>query len=528
MIEWGALTVAELVDRACRRHRDRVAVMTEAGEKRTYGELSDRSWRLVNALNGLGYEKGARVGILAANCPEYIEVEFACGRGGFVKVPLYVRNTPAEHCYFLADADVDVLIGEASLLDGIAARLEEEGVAKRPRLIAIDAPGDAEALEYEELLIRASSQSSRPHLLPTDPFQIRYTSGTTGRPKGAVSSHQAMVVASLGNVVHNSWEDPVLPGDVLMHVIPFSHVSTFNIIGHSLYGVTHLPFKKWDPDHFLNAVQEQHVANVLLMPTQVNMLMTQASALSTADASSLKTLVYGGEPMAAGVLDAALDRFGPVLTQGYGSTEAPSLIIGLPKSAHVGHVAKARGPACGWAMPWVETAILDLEGQPVARGETGELVVRGPFLLDGYLNNPAATANVLRDGWYHTGDIGRMDEDDCVILADRSGDMIISGGYNIYPAEVEAAILTHPDVLECVVFGAPDPTWGESVRAVVRLSDGAVLTTRALSEHSAGELARFKFPKNIFVTSDAFPKTDAGKTLRRALRDATADLEELA
>jgi acyl-CoA synthetase (AMP-forming)/AMP-acid ligase II len=525
--DWNALTVDKLVARACRRHRHRPAVLLESGDCRTYGDLDDRSWRLVNALNGLGYHKGSVVGILASNCPEYLEIEFACARGGFLKVPFYVRNSVAEHVFFIEDAGVEVLIGEARQLAALSAHLASSGSAAAPVLIALDGSRDVDALSYEAQLANASAHPTPPQIDPTDPYQIRYTSGTTGRPKGAVTNHLAMAVASLGNVVHSSIEDAVLIGDVLQHYVPFSHASTFNIVGQSLTGVVHLPSRRWDPEEFLAIVERHRVSNVLLMPTQLNILMNEASNLGRTDTSSLKTIVYGGEPMPKGVLAAAIEVFGPVLTQGYGSTEAPSMIVGLPKADHVGEGAKALRSACGYPMPWVEVAIVDSDDKHRAVGEVGELCVKGPFLLDRYHNQPEATRRALRGGWYHTNDIAYVDDEGCIFLADRSSDMIISGGFNIYPAEVEAALLTHRSVVECAVFGVPDPRWGESVCAVIRIAPGASLTMADLASHCQLTLGRYKFPKRIFVSDQPLPTSDAGKTLRRSVRDQTSTLAEL-
>lgn len=527
MTSWDALSVDRLVDRVCTLHANRIAVKTASGPTATYRDLDLRSRRLVNALEGLGFGKGAVVGILAKNRPEYLEVEFACARGGFLKVPFYVRNSVSEHAYFVEDSGVQVLIGEPVLLDAVMEFLETSGSAIRPVLISLDGPSEAKSYSYERLLADASSSRNMRHIMPSDPYQIRYTSGTTGRPKGAVTSHLAMSVASLGNVAHASLETTVLAGDVIAHYVPFSHASTFNIVGHSLRGVTHMPMARWDADEFLGLVEGHRISNVLLMPTQLNMLINDAPTLGKTDTSSLKTVVYGGEAMSTHILRETVDRLGPVLVQGYGSTEAPSMIVGLPQSDHVGENAKGFNGACGYPMPWVETQILDINEDPVGPGETGELCVRGPFLMDGYHGNPDATAHTLRGGWYHTGDLATMDEQGCIFLADRSSDMIISGGFNIYPAEVENALVAHPAIVEVAVFGTKDDRWGESVCAVVRFADGTGLTVDEIATYTKDNLGRYKFPKQIYVTTEAIPKSDAGKTVRRSAKELTTGMRLL-
>lgn len=515
-------TVASMMRAVLRKRRDEVGILTEDGREITYAQLQDRVWRLCNTLQGhMGLRKGDAVGVLADNCAEYIELDFACSLLGLVKVPLYVRNGPKEHLHFIDDAGISALFAEGPLLgplheelggwDGLPHGVVNWGARE------VDAPGTE---SYEDLLAVASSSTpDLPEILPSDRYQVRYTSGTTGRPKGAATDHRGMLVATNGNVVFHGQEAAVGPRDVIAHVLPFSHASAFNIAGHSHVGAKHLPMRRWDPERYLDLVEEHRVSISLLVPSMIGMLVEASDEVERRDVSSLQTIAYGGSPITESVLDKALEIFGPVFTQGYGSTETPSLIAWLTKREHVEGREEGLLSSCGTAGPWAELQVMDEHDQPRAPGEIGELCIRTGSALTEYINQPEATAQAMRNGWYHSGDMAVMDERGYIFLKDRKHDMIISGGFNIYPAEVENAISHHPAVVECLVVGSEDERLGEAVSAVVRVRGGHDLTLEELQDHCMQHLGSYKKPRRLIVTQDPLPKSEVGKLLRRSVRD---------
>ena len=507
-------TVAALVNKACRIHRFRDAILEEDGRRTTYAQLEARAWRLANALTALGLTKGARVAVLSANCREYIEIDFAMARAGIVKVPLYAKNSAREHLYFLQDSGAKAIIGEAALLSEIDTAF---GVASIPT-IAFGDRVPQNFLDYEVLIQQAQDRPFNAGVTPSDPYQIRYTGGTTGVSKGALMSNAAMVVATMGNVFCNGFENAIQAGDVFAHIPPLSHVSGFNIAGASYVGVTHLPIRKWDPDHLLGLVARHRIGLMMLIPTMVTALVRETHRLTGNDLTSLKTITYGGEPMPPATLEKALSHFGPIFTNVYGSTEAPSLVAWLPKKDHIGDNCKALLGSCGFAAPWLEMQFQNETGAPLDAEETGELCIQGPMLFEGYVNKPEQTLAAFRNDWYLSGDIGYMDEQGYIYLKDRKSDMIISGGFNIYPAEVEAALSRFPGVVECVVVGLPDPVWGEAVTAVIRLETDLSVDTNTLKAHCEKLLTRYKIPKRFLFRQTPLPKSEVGKLLRRAVK----------
>lgn len=515
-------TVASMMQATLRKRRDEVGILTEDGRSITYAELQERVWRLSNTLHEhMGLRKGDAVGVLADNCVEYIELDFACSLLGLVKVPLYVRNAPKEHLYFIGDAGISALFAEGPLL-GPLHEAFDDGLG--PLTNGVVSWGDAAEVPgtegYEDLLAAASSSTPDfPEVLPSDRYQVRYTAGTTGRAKGAATDHRGMLVASNGNVVFHGQETAVGPSDVIAHVLPFSHASAFNIAGHSQVGAKHLPMRKWDPERFLRLVEEHRVSIALLVPSMIGMLVESADEVARGDVSSLQTAAYGGSPMTEAVLDRALTAFGPIFTQGYGSTETPSLIAWLTKQEHLEGRDSGLLNSCGTAGPWADLQVLDEDGSVCKPGEIGELCIRTASALTEYINQPEATEEAMRGGWYHSGDMTVMDEQGYIFLKDRKHDVIISGGFNVYPAEVENAIMHHPAVVECVVVGSQDDRLGETVSAVVRLREGQHLDLETLQEHCLEHLGSYKKPRRLVVSPDPLPKSEVGKLLRRAVRD---------
>ena len=387
------------------------------------------------------------------------------------------------------------------------------------RVLSLDTPpGDVPGVVgYESVIGESSARRSMIEVGPDDYYQIRYTSGTTGRSKGAATDHRGMLAATVGNVMFHSLECSIGPDDVFGHVMPFSHASAFNIAGHSWVGCTHLPIARWDPDRYLRHAEEDRVSISMMAPTMIAMLVNEADTLGSTDTSSLRTLSYGGAPIAASVLERALDSFGSIFTQGYGSTEAPSVLVWLEKRDHI--LGSDRLQSCGLACSWADVDVFRPDATRCEPGEIGEIWIRSPSALREYVNNPEATAAATEHGWYHSGDMAQRDDQGYFFLKDRKNDMIISGGFNIYPAEVENALMSHPAVIECAVVPTPDDQWGEVVSAVVRFRPGMVSSAEALEEHCTRTIGAYKRPRRFVFADEPLPKSAVDKLLRRAARE---------
>ena len=363
---------------------------------------------------------------------------------------------------------------------------------------------------------RASTRETYVDVQPDDYYHIRYTSGTTGQPKGAVTDHGGMVWASIGNVMFHSLECPIGPDDVVGHVMPFSHASAYNLAGHSWVGATHLPISKWDPDRYLHHAEHDRTSISMMAPTMIAMMVDETDSLGKTDTSSLRTISYGGAPIAESVLEKALGAFGSIFTQGYGCSETPSMVTWLEKRDHI--LGSPKLQSCGLPAYWTDVDVFRPDGERCEPDEIGEIWIRCPSVLREYIHRPDATAEATELGWYHSGDMALRDDDGYFFLKDRKNDMIISGGYNIYPAEVENALMSHPAVIECAVVPTPDEQWGELVSAIVRLRPGEAATAEELQEHCTNTLGSYKKPRRLVFADEPLPKSAVDKMLRRAAR----------
>ncbi|MCZ0982402.1 long-chain fatty acid--CoA ligase [Streptomyces diastatochromogenes] len=484
-----------------RRSPRRTALLHE-GRAVDYAELHDRCARLAHVLRGAGVERGDRVAYLGPNRPAYLETLFAAGLLGAVFVPLNTRLAVPELLHQLADSGSAVLVHAGQP----AARVTElaEGRPRHP-----PRRGRRAGAPYEELLAAASAEPLDEEVGHEDVCLIMYTSGTTGRSKGAVLTH--------GNIVWNSLNvlvDTDLAGDeVTLVSAPLFHTAALNMscLPTLLKGGTVLLESSFDPDRTLRLIERHRVTRMFGVPTMYD-AMAAAPGWTEADLTSLRTLLCGGAPVPGRTAAAYLDR-GLAFVQGYGMTEtAPGALI-LDRADSLSRAGSAGVPHF-----FTDVRVLLPSGEEAAPGEKGEVVVSGPNVTPGYWNLPEATAAAFRDGGrFRSGDVATVDEDGYVRLVDRLKDMIISGGENIYPAEVEDALLGHPDVAEAAVIGVPDARWGEVGRAVVVTRAGATVTEGQLIAHLEGRLARYKIPRSV-VLAPELPRNAAGKLLKAPLR----------
>ena len=468
-----------------------------------YGELAQRAAQRGGALRDrYGIAPGARVAIIAKNCPSYVEVMYAAWLAGAAVVPVNAKLHPSEFSYILEHAGADLAFVSADLADQVPVR----GGLK---LVVLDSP------EFDRMLAGDPIAA-----VPRDAGDLAwlfYTSGTTGRPKGAYLSHRNLAAASYAYLAE---VDPVAPGDVLFHAAPMSHGSGLYLMAHVMrLGVNVIPASNgFEPEEVLAAAGRWKRLSLFAAPTMVRRLV---GAAQSADVSGFRTIVYGGGPMYVADIIEAFRVFGPRLAQIYGQGETPMTISTLSRN----EIAASDYPlwmerlgSVGRPFGFMEVAVHDQDDQPLAPGQEGEIVCRGPTVMTGYWNDPAATNDTLRGGRLHTGDVGVFDQHGYLTLKDRTKDLIISGGSNIYPREVEEVLQTHPDVHEVSVIGQPDAEWGEVVVACVVRSPGSTVAEPMLDAYCLEHIARFKRPKR-YVFIDSLPKNNYGKVLKRELRE---------
>jgi acyl-CoA synthetase (AMP-forming)/AMP-acid ligase II len=467
----------------------------------TYRELDDRVSRLAAGLLGEGLRSGDRVAILMTNRPEALETLYACFRAGLVAVPINSRLHPDEVRYIVSQAGARAFV----------AGPQFEATAGDSGAGVVILVGD----DYEEVISRANPGLEDRDLAGDDPAWLFYTSGTTGRPKGATLSHGnllAMVMACLANVTDYR------ASDIVLHAAPLTHGAGLYALAATARGACHLvpPSPPFDPAATLELVARERATVVsFITPTMVRLLLDAAASGAT-DLRSLRAIVYGGGPMYAEDLRRAQATFGLILTQIYGLGETPMTVSYL--SASVPAREAEQLASVGVPHPNVELRLLDEAGGEVSVGGMGEVCVRSAAVMLGYWNDPAATGEVIRDGWLHTGDIGRLDESGYLYLLDRKKDLIVSGGSNIYPREVEEVLIAHPAVASVAVIGTPDRHWGESVHAVVVLEPGATATAEELIAFCESRIASYKKPRTVEFVSE-LPVSGVGKVLKRELRD---------
>ena len=490
------------------------AAIVHGGEVVDYATFYARALAIGGNLLALGLRPGDRVAFCLANSPRILETIFGCFAAGLTVVPVNLRLHAREIAYIVGNAGAQVLIHGPECQAGI----QEHGEAFPAGLRRYGVAELAGATPYEALLDPAAALAEPAGVEPQAAAWLFYTSGTTGRPKGAIWTHKTIraVIMNYLADVHS-----IQPDEVVIHAAPMSHGSGIVALPAVARGAANviLPGSSFQPEELFALIERTRAGHIaFLAPTQI-VKMLEAFTPGAFDLSSLKAICYGGAPIYVEHLRRAVSAFGPVFAQIYGQGEAPITIAGMPPAQHqrLLEAGDERIGSTGQIRTDVEVRCVDDDDRPVPAGEAGEVVVRGDVVMPGYWNNPEATAEALRNGWLHTGDIGRFDSEGFLFLLDRAKDTIITGGNNVYPREVEEVIILHPAVAEVVVFGIPDAYWGEAVHAVVVRRPAAQAAAADIIAHCAGYLAGYKKPKAVdFV--DALPVSGYGKVLRREVR----------
>ena len=518
--------LARLLSHTARLFPERTALVQ--GERRwTWREIDQRVDALVAALTALGVQRGDRILQQSRNNLAMFEAGWAAFRMGCVWVPTNFRLAPSEVAYLGASSGAVVMLAETVFAEHVAATRAEAPALREVLWISAGGDGadDGSALPGPGLRYEAAvrqhlgAAAAEATVAYDDPLWFFYTSGTTGKPKAGILTHGQM-----GFVVANHLAD-LIPGtderDVSLAVAPLSHGAGIHALLNVARGAATvlLPGEKLDPAVAWLLVERHRVSNLFTVPTIVKLLV-EHPAVDQHDHSSLRYLVYAGAPMYRADQRLALQKLGPVLVQYFGLGEVTGCITVLPAHMHSADDASpdANIGSCGKPRTGMEVAVLDADMKPMPTGEVGEICVRGGAVFAGYHANPEATAKALRGGWFHTGDLGRLDARGLLYITGRESDMYISGGSNVYPRECEEVLLTHPGVAEVAVLGVPDRTWGEIGVAVVVRRDGVpAASADELLAFLDGRLARYRWPRQFFFW-DALPKSGYGKITKKDVR----------
>lgn len=474
----------------------------------SFAQMNERANRLAHTLRMLGVGKGDRVAILALDGVEHLDLLFACSKLGAIHTALNWRLHWRELQRILADVTPTVLIYDDSFRENVAQLAQEETSVRH--WIHLDGVGIADSQEFNTLLAASSpAPCVCESLNDEDIAAIMFTGGTTGLPKGAQISHRQITWNCLNTLIHD-----LNRGDVYLNVFPMFHVGGLFVytLPQVIVGGTTVLLKRFDPEQVLRLIQKERVTLFAAVPAMYQML-AQTPTWAEADLRSLRFCTSGGAPLPIPLVEQYTQEKGVRFKQGFGMTEfGPGLFALAPEDA----IRKAG--SIGRPNFYIDARIVGPDNQPLGPNEVGELILKGPSIASGYFNNADAWAEVIdEEGWFHTGDLARYDEDWYFFIVDRLKDMFISGGENIYPAEIEAALYRHPAVFQCAVVGVPDPRWGEVGKAFVVLKPEQSTSTEALLAHLGEHLARYKIPHHVeFLT--ALPISAAGKVLRRELR----------
>jgi acyl-CoA synthetase (AMP-forming)/AMP-acid ligase II len=508
-------TVRELIERNARYFPNREAFV--CGDRRlTHAGLAQRALRLASGLYGLGLRRQDRLAILAMNCLEFYETSGAAEVAGYIAAPINYRLAPAEIAYMLRDSGAKILIFEAQYAAAVEALRTE--LRDIQHYICIDS-GTAErpqwALAFEEAVARGSADGPPITPQPDDYVYLWYTSGTTGKPKGVAWRQWKACDSARANALITE-----LTGDSrVLQVTPAFHIGGKGYVNGAWWmGGCAVLHRAFEPVEMLATIEHERITMTFMVTAMLQAVLA-VPKLAAYDLSSMRMIVTAAAPIPVPVLRRGIELLGPVFSIQYGCTEVGGISV-MPRwevNPHGTENDVRRLGSVGHFPPEVDFRLEDEQGKPCPPGVPGEVIMRSQAMFDGYWNNTPATLEALRDGWYHTGDIGVLDEDGYLFLVDRKKDMIISGGENIYSREVEEALASHRDVLDAAVIGIPHPKWVEAVKAVVVIRDGASVTEEGLIAHCKTRIASYKCPKSVAFVA-ALPRLATGKIDKPALR----------
>jgi acyl-CoA synthetase (AMP-forming)/AMP-acid ligase II len=502
-------TLAAMARHHARTRGPKIAQSFE-GRLTTYEELDAHASQVADGLIAAGVKPGEAIAYLGKNSDHYFELVLGAAKGGVVIAPIGWRLAPGEIAYIIDDTQAKLLFVGPEVMDNARAAIEQSQT--KPMLIAM-------ASDFEAWRGARPENDPRIEIAPDDAALLLYTSGTTGRPKGVVltsgnlmRSRRALAEAKLG---WNEWKE----GEVNLVAMPAAHIggTGWGLVG-LINGVRNVITREFNPVEVIELIEKERIAKVFMVPAALQFIVRLPRAREI-DYSSLQTILYGASPIPLDLLRECMDVFKCGFCQQYGMTETTGTIVYLPPEDH-DPAGNQRMRSAGLPMPGVEIRIVDAEGNALPANCVGEVCTRSDANMKGYWRNGDATASTVdSEGWLRTGDAGYLDEDGYLFIQDRIKDMICSGAENIYPAEVESAIFGHPDVAEVAVIGVPDETWGESVKAIVVLKQGAAQNAEDIIAFAKSRIAHYKAPKSVDFRAEPLPRNPSGKILRRELRE---------
>jgi acyl-CoA synthetase (AMP-forming)/AMP-acid ligase II len=508
--EMLTMNAGYLLTRSARYFPEKTAFVID-DQSITYKELNRRVNKLANSLLSLGLKKGDRVGLLYHNSLGYLEGYLALYKAGLVWVRLNSRLHPDEINQMIVDSGTQALITAPQFIDMIEKM--------NPPVKWIIQKGGPK-IDYDQFLEKGSEDEPKVDVLPDDLADLWYTSGTTGTPKGIMITHRNILSCTM-MLLTDTYD--IGPDDKLLTVGALSHAGSVRVLPFIARGATNYLHPHFDAVKALKEIHQSKITDISTVPTILITLMDHPERPKY-DLSSIKRITYGGSPMPVERIKDAVKLFGPVLIQSFGQAESIITITHLPRQEHITHGDPDRERRLGSAgreYAGVQVRVVDENDNVLGPNEVGEIVTSSDLVMKGYWNQPDKTAEALRGGWLHTGDIGYLDEGGYLFLIDRQHDKIITGGLNVFPREVEEILATHPAVAQVVVFGADDPVWGEAVTAAVILRDGTNATEEDLMKFAKENVAGYKKPKKIHVVRE-YPKNLFGKVVRRDLKKMLA------
>jgi len=509
------LTIGDLYDRCVQYYGDRIA-LTYKNRSLTYREMGYQANCLVTALNKLGLRKGDRVGFLMANCPEYVCCEYAVAKLGATRVPLAVLLNPNDHIYMLNLVECNTIIYHEKMADRIRGMLPKLETVKNFICVAEDATVVMEGHLHLQTLVNENEPSRfRADLDPEDLAGIYFTGGTTGKPKGVMLSHRAWVYTILIEML----EFDFAREEVFAYLTPLTHAGGCLLLPVLLRSGRCVIMDHFDPGEFLQTVEREQVTITFLVPTMIYVLLDHPD-LTKYRLDSLRNIIYGASAIAPERLKQAIATLGPIFTQLFGQTEAPMAFSVLPREDHIiADPVRERQVFASAGRPTFhcEVRLVDDDGKDVELGQPGEIITRCANMMSGYYKNPEATRDTIRDGWLYTGDIAKRDEQGFIYIVDRKKDMIISGGFNIYPREIEDVLFEHPAVKDTAVIGIPHDKWGEEVKAIVVLREKGAADEQELIAFVKSRKGSLVAPKSVEFW-DSIPLTNLGKANKKIIR----------
>lgn len=510
-----AHTIGDLYDRCVEFFGDNTAI-TCGNQSYTYRELGENAYRLVNAFGKIGLKKGDTIAFLMANCPEYIFCEYAVAKAGGIRVPLAVLLSSNDHIYMMNQAECVALVYHERMASRVREMLPHLETVKYFICIT-EGEGPVAQGHYhlQELLRTHAPEAPSLKIDPEDLAGIYYTGGTTGKPKGVMLSHRAWVYTVIIEMLEFGfgWQE------TFAYVTPLTHAGGCLMLPVLLRNGRCVILDHFDPVTLLATIEKEKITATFLVPTMIYILLDHPD-LKKYDLSTLGNIIYGASAIAPERLKQAITTFGPIMTQLFGQTEAPMCISALSREEHV--VADPERErqifsSAGRPTFHAQVRIVGEDGKDLPRGQAGEIVVRCANMMHGYFKNPEATEDTIRDGWLHTGDIAKQDNEGFLYIVDRKKDMIVSGGFNIFPREIEDVLFDHPAVKGAAVVGVPHDKWGEEVKAIVVLHEGKEASPDELIAFVKDRKGSLMTPKTVEVW-EAIPLTNLGKVDKKAIR----------